>query len=74
MIKYKQLFLYGEKMDIVLPIATSWTYPVESGKTRRMYLYGKKMAADNNASENHRPKTLYVNTVCTLFVNKKAPF
>ena len=49
-------------MDIVLPIATSWTYPVESGKTRRIYLYGKKMAADNNASENHRPKTLYVNT------------
>ena len=49
-------------MDIVLPIATSWTYPVESGKTRRMYLYGKKMAAPMVITplNTHTPIILYL--------------
>ena len=63
-------------MDIDWPLATSWTYPLKRGKDPSNVFIWKENggAHDNNASENHRPKTLYVNTVCTLFVNKKAPF
>ena len=51
-------------MDIDWPLATSWTYPLKRGKDPSNVFIWKENggAHDNNASENHRPKTLYVNT------------